>query len=100
MKSIGYLSTFGATLLLLSTSPAMAAQGKGGTQRGGQAESHVSIEGQENTNAQWSTDPEKGRDRAAERHNLHENGLNGKHAGKGFNKSFSNGKAKGFLGVH
>ena len=54
---------------------ARAAQAKGRTsQRGGKADTHMSVNGQANTNAQWSADPERGWVRAEERHNLHQQG--------------------------
>ncbi len=75
MKSNHYVATLAilnALLFCFSNSPAQAGEAKGGaSQRGGQASSHMSSKGQENTNAQWSADPEKGRERAEERHNLH-----------------------------
>jgi len=40
----------------------------GGPHKGGKAASHMSGKGMENTNAQWSADPERGWVRAEERH--------------------------------
>jgi len=65
MKSI-YLSALTAALLALSGSPAFAAEGTG-PKRGGKADSHMSGEGQENNDAQWSADPERGWIRVDER---------------------------------
>lgn len=62
-----------ALLFFLCNSPAFAGGGKGGASRaGGQAASHMSAQGLENTNAQWSADPDRGWVRADERHELHE----------------------------
>jgi hypothetical protein len=48
-------------------------QGKGHSNyRGGQANTHMSAKGLENTNAQWSADPDRGWVRAEERHELQE----------------------------
>src|SRR3989442_5671942 len=76
MKSNHYvasLAILNALLLCFSNSFAQAGEAKGGTShRGGQASSHMSSKGQENTNAQWSADPERGWVRADERHELHD----------------------------
>jgi len=99
MKSNHYvasLAILNALLLCFSNSPVQAGEAKGGaSQRGGQASSHMSSKGQENTNAQWSADPEKGGERAEERHALHHkrhpdrksNQNRGKHKGKLVNES-------------
>ncbi len=72
MKAAHYLIT-AALLLFLCSSPAVAGRGKGGASRaGGQAASHMSVQGFENNNAQWSADPQRGWVRANERHELHE----------------------------
>ena len=75
MKSNHYvasLAILNALLLCFSNSPVQAGEAKGGaSQRGGQASSHMSSKGQENTNAQWSADPEKGVERAEERYAFH-----------------------------
>ena len=100
MKSNHYVATLAilnALLLCFSNSFAQAGEAKGGaSHRGGEASSHMSSKGQENTNAQWSADPERGWERADERHDLHDqrhsdgkfNQKRGKHKGKG-----SKGKA-------
>ena len=76
MKSTHFVATLAilnALLLCFSNSLAQAGEAKGGTShRGGQASSHMSSKGQENTNAQWSADPERGWVRADERHELHD----------------------------
>lgn len=73
MKSIDYLSALIATLLVLSNSPTLAGEGRrSGLKRGGRADSHMSSKGEENTDAQWSADPERGWVRSDERHKLHE----------------------------
>lgn len=40
--------------------------------RGGHADTHMSSKGQDNTNAQWSADPERGWVRANERHDTNQ----------------------------
>jgi len=44
-------------------------------QRGGQASSHISPQGNANSNAQWSADPTRGWIRADERHELRKAGV-------------------------
>jgi hypothetical protein len=70
------VSIVSAVLMLGVTVPSVYAQpGKsGGSHAGGTAASHMSEKGLENTNAQWSTDPERGQARAEERHELHKKG--------------------------
>lgn len=73
MKLLNFVATLTVALLCLFGSLANAQQAKGGgSNRGGQAPSHMSSQGQENTNAQWSADPDRGWIRAEERHELHE----------------------------
>lgn len=69
-------SSYVAVLILLNAlafcfpTPSQSAQsGKGALTRRGEG-SHMSSKGEENTNAQWSGDPEKGQSRAEERHEL------------------------------
>ena len=72
--------------LTFSLTPAFAGQSDKGSQRGGQAKSHMSSKGAANTNAQWSADPERGWVRAEERHQRHEESdkkNSGKHTAKG-----------------
>jgi hypothetical protein len=75
MKPIQYVAVFGVLNALALSSihySAHAAQEKGQTsQRGGKADTHMSANGRENTNAQWSADPDRGWVRADERHDLH-----------------------------
>jgi hypothetical protein len=54
---------------------------------GGQAESHRSSKGTNNTNAQWKADPERGWIRADDRHEQHEQNHS--------NKKQNQGKRKG-----
>ena len=73
MKLLNFFAILTASLLCLSSSLANAQQAKGGgSNREGRAASHMSSRGSENTNAQWSADPERGWLRAEERHELHE----------------------------
>jgi len=76
MKSTHFVATLAilnALLLCFSNGSTQAGEAKGGaTHSGGQASSHMSSKGQENTNAQWSADPERGWVRADERHELHD----------------------------
>ncbi len=76
MKPIQYVAVFGVLNALAFSSinySAHAAQAKGRTsQHGGKADTHMSVNGQKNTNAQWSADPERGWVRADERHDLHQ----------------------------
>ena len=71
MKPIKYIAILGVLHALTISVSAYSAQaeGKGRTsQRGGRADTHMSTKGQDNTNAQWSADPERGWVRADERH--------------------------------
>jgi hypothetical protein len=76
MKSTHFVATLAilnALLLCFSNALTQAGEAKGGTShRGGQASAHMSSKGQENTNAQWSADPERGWVRADERHDLND----------------------------
>ncbi|HXV80026.1 MAG TPA: hypothetical protein VEG60_09120 [Candidatus Binatia bacterium] len=94
MKTNKYIAVFSLLTALafsLSYSLADAGQGAKGSQRGGQAKSHMSSKGAANTNAQWSADPEKGWVRAEERHQRGEESHDkstvkknsGKHTAKG-----------------
>lgn len=77
MKTLQYVAVFGVlnALVFFSINSARAAQAKERTtHRGGKAETYMSTNGRENTNAQWSADPERGWVRAEERHNLHQEG--------------------------
>ena len=71
-RYIAILSLLNALTLCLTRPPAHAGQGDKGSQRGGQAKSHMSAKGAANTNAQWSADPERGWVRAEERHERRE----------------------------
>lgn len=78
MKPIQYVAVFGVLNALALSSvnySAYAAQGKGRTsQPGGKADTQMSVNGQKNTNAQWSADPNRGWVRADERHDQHQQG--------------------------
>jgi len=66
-----YLTVFGILIALtlpVSSYAAHAAARERASQRGGRADTHMSTKGQDNTNAQWSADPERGWVRADERH--------------------------------
>lgn len=92
MKSTQYVAILGilnAMLLCYSNSFAGAAEGKGANHRGGRADSHMSSKGMDNTNAQWSADPERGWIRAEERHELHGQG------GSEIKSKQNHGKQKG-----
>src|SRR5262245_12458635 len=70
MKPNKYLAVFAFLNLLafsLAHSTANAGQGNKGSNRGGQANSHMSDKGSANSNAQWWADPERGWVRADER---------------------------------
>jgi hypothetical protein len=75
MKPKQYVAVFGVlhalTLSLSSYSAGAAAKGRT-PQRGGHADTHISGKGQDNTNAQWSADPERGWVRADERHDVNQ----------------------------
>jgi hypothetical protein len=75
MKPSKYMAVFSLLIALafcLTHSTANAGQGNKGSQRGGQANSHMSSEGSANSNAQWSADPERGWVRADDRHQRHD----------------------------
>jgi hypothetical protein len=70
MKPIKYIAIFGVLHALTISESNYSAQAEGKEQtsrRGGQANTHMSAKGQDNTNAQWSADPERGWVRADER---------------------------------
>jgi hypothetical protein len=71
-KYVAVFSLLNALAFCLTHSPADAGQGDKGSQRGGQANSHISSKGSANSNAQWSADPERGWVRADERHQRHD----------------------------
>jgi len=72
-KFIALFGLFNALTLGAANMSASAGPEKGGAvQRGGRAAVHMSAKGQENNNAQWSADPDRGWVRADERHELHE----------------------------
>ena len=74
MKANKYTTVFlflNALTLSASHLLAEAAQGKKTSNRGGQASAHLSAKAMENSNAQWSADPDRGWVRAGERHELH-----------------------------
>lgn len=60
--------------LAFSTSgyPAAATPKQRTDVRGGRADTHMNSKGQDNTNAQWSADPERGWVRADERHDTNQ----------------------------
>jgi hypothetical protein len=71
-----YIAIFGVlNVLTLSAGSysAHAAAKERASQRGGRADTHMSPKGQDNTNAQWSADPERGWVRADERHDQQKN---------------------------
>ena len=73
MQFLRHSAVLSALLFFLCNSPEVAGGGKGGaSRRGDEAASHMSVQGFENTNAQWSADPRRGWVRADERHELHE----------------------------
>ena len=82
MKPNKYLAVFSLLNLLafsLTHSSANAGQSDKGSNRGGQASSHMSSKGSANSNAQWSADPERGWVRADERQQRqHESQVTGK----------------------
>jgi len=90
-KYIAVFSLLNALAFGLTHASANAGQGDKGSQRGGQANSHMSSKGSANSNAQWSADPERGWVRADERHQrdkeAHETSKakknGGKHTAKG-----------------
>jgi hypothetical protein len=75
MKSSRYIAVISAlTVLALSSAsyPAAAAPKERTDGHGGHADAHTSSKGQDNTNAQWSADPERGWVRADERHDINQ----------------------------
>jgi hypothetical protein len=66
-KYIAVFSLLNALAFCSTHSSANAEPGDKGSQRGGQAKSHMSSKGSANSNAQWSADPERGWVRAEER---------------------------------
>ena len=74
MKLNRYIAVFGllnALTLCVIDKPASAGQGKeASVSRGEKAKTKMSDKGKENTNAQWSADPDHGWVRADERHEL------------------------------
>jgi len=71
-KYIAVFSLLNALAFCLTHASANAGQGDKGSQRGGQANFHMSSKGSANSNAQWSADPERGWVRADERQQRHE----------------------------
>lgn len=71
-KYIAVIGLLNALTLSLGSHWAHAAAKERGSQRGGAADTHMSTKGQENTNPQWSADPERGWVRADERHNTNQ----------------------------
>ncbi len=72
IRYVAIFVAFNALALFAINDSAHAAQAKGhASQRGGNADTHMSANGQENTNAQWFADPERGWVRADERHDHH-----------------------------
>ena len=78
MKLNRYIAVIGllnALTLCVIEKPASAGQGKeSSVSRGEKAKTKMSDKGKENTNAQWSADPDHGWVRADERHDLHARG--------------------------
>lgn len=73
MKTAKYVTSVAllAGLCMLAVPSSGAAPGRGGkSHAGGNAGAHMSSRGSENTNAQWSADPERGWVRADERHEM------------------------------
>jgi hypothetical protein len=66
-KYIAVFSLLNALAFCVTHASANAEPGDKGSQRGGQAKSHMSSKGSANSNAQWSADPERGWVRADER---------------------------------
>lgn len=70
---VAILAILNAMLLCYTNSSAQAGEGKGNSaRRVGKAGSHMSSKGLDNTNAQWSADPDRGWIRADELHELHD----------------------------
>ena len=71
-RYIAVLGLLNALTLCVIDNPANAGQGKeASVSRGEKAKTKMSDKGKENTNAQWSADPDHGWVRADERHDLH-----------------------------
>ena len=74
MQPNRYVAIFGllnALTLCVLDKPVSAGQEKeSSVNRGEKAKTHMSAKGKENTNAQWSADPDHGWVRANERHEL------------------------------
>lgn len=71
MKPNKYIAVFGvlnALTFSVSSYSAHAAAKERTSHGGGHADTHMSAKGLDNTNAQWSADPERGWVRADERH--------------------------------
>jgi len=66
-KYLAVLSVLSILAFSLTHASANAGQDDKGSNRGGQANSHMSSKGSANSNAQWSADPERGWVRADER---------------------------------
>lgn len=75
MQPNRYVAVFGllnALTLCVIDKPVSAGQGKeSSVNRGEKAKTQMSVKGKENTNAQWSADPDHGWVRADERHEMH-----------------------------
>lgn len=71
-----FIAIMSAALLLSQAGQSVNAQPEKSSRSraGGAAASHMSEKGLENTNAQWSADPERGWQRAEERHELQKKG--------------------------
>ncbi len=92
MQTMRYIAILTVALFCGASQLAAAQGGKSATpHRGGNAPSHMSTKGSENTNAQWSADPEHGWVRAAERHQLQ----GGRHPTKASKENRGRHKEKG-----
>jgi hypothetical protein len=92
MRAAWHLLILLVALLCGESQLAAAQAGKGGTpHRGGNAPSHMSSKGLENSNAQWSADPERGWVRAEDRHQL----KSGRHPTKASKENRGQHKGKG-----
>ena len=71
-RHVAVFGLLNALTLCAIDKPANAGQGKGANvSRDEKAKTKMSDKGKENTNAQWSADPDHGWVRADERHDLH-----------------------------
>lgn len=95
MRKIGLAVALTGLLLGYGSSIVLARGGGGGNHAGGMAPGHMSSEGQENSNAQWSPDATKGQDRAAEQRNAE-----GAEHGKAKAGTQQGGKTKGTRPTH